>query len=682
MEVGIYEQLINKLIRDELNSLDHQEFFIREKKVDQTEATKFLSNYLKNVIQIALNTITGENKVKDQIELVNKIISLIIDELNDQDFKDDLVDIKGSLLAAVIKKTNLSQSSIDDYVDRITPYTRLSHSELFTGSNSGISLESELKKEILSSSEIKFIVSFIKWTGIRIFESELTEFTDRGGKLSIITTSYLGATDIKAVKFLSSLANTKVKVSYNTQSERLHAKAYLFLRNSGHHTGYIGSSNISKSALTNGLEWNLKITSSEVKHIIDKSHATFNTYWQDSSFELYDPTRDYERLNSALRSERYKETERKSITFFDLRPFPFQEEILDTLRLERNVHSRFRNLIVAATGTGKTVISAFDFKDYIKTFPKARLLYVSHRKEILMQAQATFQNILKNANFGELWFDGASPVNFDNIFVSVQTINNHLDNLRITKDFYDFIIVDEVHHITANSYRPILKHFNPKILLGLTATPERMDGADILADFDNKIAAEIRLPEALNRRLLCPFQYFGISDNTDLTKVAWRNGKYQVSELTELYLTDENRLRLIINSLDKYLDDMNEVRALGFCVSQKHAEFMSKRFNEAGLKADYLTSNRTENRDDIKSRLRKKEINYLFVVDIFNEGVDIPEIDTVLFLRPTESLTIFLQQLGRGLRMSEGKECLTVMDFVGNNKSEYDFEGKFRAIIG
>jgi hypothetical protein len=221
-----------------------------------------------------------------------------------------------------------------------------------------------------------------------------------------------------------------------------------------------------------------------------------------------------------------------------------------------------------------------------------------------------------------------------------------------------------------------------KTLLGLTATPERMDGGDVQEDFHNRIAAEIRLPEALNRKLLCPFQYFGISDSIDLSSVGWERGRYVASQLTNIYTANDRRISEIIHALEKYTKDTTEVRALGFCVSMEHAKFMAEKFCLAGFKADYLTSANNQNRDLVRNQLLSKEINYLFVVDIFNEGVDIPEIDTVLFLRPTESLTIFLQQLGRGLRLADNKDCLTVLDFVGNVRPEYNFENKFRALIG
>ncbi|MDO8727618.1 MAG: DEAD/DEAH box helicase [Candidatus Methanoperedens sp.] len=367
-----------------------------------------------------------------------------------------------------------------------------------------------------------------------------------------------------------------------------------------------------------------------------------------------------------------------------MKPFPFQQEILEKLEVERTIHLRNKNLLVAATGTGKTIISAFDFKNYRRKNPNAKFLFVAHRKEILIQARTMFAGVLRENNFGELWVDGEEPSNYEAIFASVQTLKNRIGQLQLTEKYYDFIIIDEVHHIAANSYRPILDKFKPEILLGLTATPERNDNENILDDFCNTIAAEIRLPEALNRKLLCPFQYFGITDSVDLSNATWQKGKYLPSELSRLYTQNDIRVGEIIQKCKSYLRDFEDVRAIGFCITKDHASYMAEKFVLAGLKADFIISGngRDDLRESIKSKFQKKEINYLFVVDIYNEGVDIPEIDTVLFLRPTESLTVFLQQLGRGLRLAENKECLTVLDFVGNARLEYDFEGKFRALIG
>jgi len=680
MKEGLYEQIINELISSKLKSLDYQNYYIQEKTIDKSEASIVLSRYLSNIIRVALEQLKGDDKLEKQIFISNSIIQLISKELNNTIFQEDLIQTEAKILTAIYSKTNADFCDFAKYLKEITPYTRLSQSELFTGNNAGVSLESEIRKEILSSDKINFLVSFIKWSGIRIFEKELRQFTGKGGQLRIITTSYMGATDLKAVEFLSKLKNTEIKVSYNTDNERLHAKAYLFIRNTGFDTGYIGSSNMSRSALTNGLEWNVKITSLEVKQLMSKFKKTFDTYWEDKEFETFISEQHSEKLNKALKAEKYTVSDGFS-TYFDIKPFPFQEEILEKLNTERVVHNRRKNLVVAATGTGKTIISAFDYKNFKKINPEAKLLFITHRKEILHQSIATYRAILKDNNFGELWVDGYKPSNYSAVFASVQSLYRKIEEMHLSKDYYDFIVIDEVHHITASSYRPVLNVFDPKILLGLTATPERMDGANILEDFCNVIAAEIRLPEALNRKLLTPFQYFGITDNVDLSDLQWKSGKYVPAELTKVYTANDLRVSSIINNLEKYLQDKNNTRALGFCVTQEHAKYMAEKFTLAGLKANYIVSG-SPNREEIRQQFQQKQINYLFVVDIFNEGVDIPEIDAVLFLRPTESLTVFLQQLGRGLRLSEGKDVLTVLDFVANSRPEYDFEGKFRALVG
>ncbi|MBN2803896.1 MAG: DEAD/DEAH box helicase family protein [Deltaproteobacteria bacterium] len=683
ISLGIYETLMTKLLEERLEEMG-SDFYIEKQVLDPADAANYLSKFLQQMLySIFESNFKGKDKSMQQIELANALIYWLRDFLSDEEFTNNLVDTKGQILTALYSTTNPVAANLKEYVSTITPLTGLTQSELFTGSNVGLSLESELKREIISSDEIWWIVSFIKWTGIRIFEEALKTFTANGNKLRVITTSYMGATDQKAVDFLSSLPNTEVRLSYNTSQERLHAKTYIFIRKTGFDTGYIGSSNISRSALTNGLEWNLKVTTQEIPHIIEKFKSTFETYWASSDFEHYNPenTETRKRLKKALAQAKGEFRDEPTL-FFDLEPHPYQTEILERLQVEREIHNRYKNLIVAATGTGKTVISAFDFRSINKLKQGSRLLYVAHREEILKQARQTFRAVLRDSSFGELWGGGNTPSNFDQLFVTVQTLNSKIDELSMTEDFYDVAIIDEVHHIAANSYRPILKKFAPKILLGLTATPERHDGTSILEDFDNCIAAELRLQDAINRRYLCPFQYFGIDDTVDLSGVEWRQGRYLPSELTHIYTQNDNRVNHILRNMETILENIHSIKCLAFCVSQEHAQYMAEKFLLKNINAAVLTSNNSNERVILRDKLTKGEINVLFVVDIFNEGVDIPEIDTVIFLRPTESLTIFLQQLGRGLRLADGKDCLTVLDFVGNARPEYDFGAKFRGMIG
>lgn len=684
VQSGIYESLITRLIEQRLTELETT-YYIERQVIDPAEAAQILSRFLTQVLYSALESLpNSEDRIVKQIEMSNALVKWLADYLNKADLTENILESQGRILSALYQTTNPIAADLKLHVAKVTPQSGLAQSELFTGSNVGLSLESEIKREILSSDKICWLVSFIKWTGIRIFADVLKEATRNGTRIEIITTSYMGATDQKAVDFLAALPNTEVRLSYNTSRERLHAKAYLFHRNSGFDTGYIGSSNISRSALTNGLEWNLKVTTQEIPHIIEKFKSTFETYWASPEFEHYHVHDEAHRarLKKALQNERGSNNADEQHVFFDIDPHPYQKEILEKLNVERDIHERFRNLVVAATGTGKTVISAFDFRRFYKIQPTAKFLYVAHREEILKQARATFRAVLRSSSFGELWVGGNEPAHYNQLFVSVQTLHNRIDQLTLTADYFDYIIIDEVHHIAAESYRPILSRFSPKILLGLTATPERHDGSDIREDFGGVIAAELRLPEAINRRYLCPFQYFCIDDSVDLSNVQWVKGRYLPSELTKVYLANDQRIGHILRAMDDVIGNIHTIKALAFCASQEHARFMAEKFLLKGIKVGVLTSANSHERVSLRTQLVSGEINVLFVVDIFNEGVDIPEIDTVLFLRPTESLTIFLQQLGRGLRLSDGKDCLTVLDFVGNAHAEYDFSQKFRALIG
>ncbi len=564
------------------------------------------------------------------------------------------------------------------------PETPLSVGALLTATSGDPSLVSQLKQEILHADGVDMLVSFIKWSGIRIIKDELKAFT-RHGNLRVITTSYLGATDLKAIKFLLTLPNTEVRVSFNTRQTRLHAKAYIFHRKSDFGAAYVGSSNISNPALTDGLEWNVKLCQQGSDHLWKKINATFETYLQSREFERIS-VESLPRLDRALNQERgggllSSEIE---LSFFNIVPYPYQQEILDTLAAERELHHRYRNLVVAATGTGKTVIAAFDFKRSFDRPHQVRFLFVAHREEILVQSRGVFRNILRDHNFGELWVGNHRPEHLEQLFVSVQTLNARKLWDKVPPDFFDYIVVDEFHHGAAPSYQRLLDYFKPKILVGLTATPERADGKNILTWFHHRICAEIRLPDAINQKLLSPFQYFCISDCVDYSHLKWQRGGYDRNELEKLLITgDDIRARLIIEKAKEILLDIFSVRGICFCVSQAHAHYMADKFHVAGIPAMALTANTARDvRKTAVTRLRQRDVNFLCVVDLFNEGVDFPEIDTVMFLRPTESLTVFLQQLGRGLRLCDGKEHFTVLDFIGQSHQKFNFEIRFRSLLG
>ncbi|MBO4495289.1 MAG: DUF3427 domain-containing protein [Clostridiales bacterium] len=683
LENGLYEQVINKAIEKELSSDDR---ISKTEKLDSAEASKILATYVADIVEKKLNELDDRGcDMEARIDFVNEIISSAMKSIEDSDDLLSISDRAEQLLALYDKKNSIL--AVDEKQDIVRPVTSLSRSSIFTGASKEPQMFTELKKEIVSCDRIEMLVSFIKWSGLRLIIDELKTFTQRGGELSIITTSYMGATDVKAVKELSALPNTRVKVSYDTKTTRLHAKAYIFYRDTGFTTAYVGSSNMSNAALTSGLEWNLKITQKDSPDTIKKITATFENYWNSSEFEYYDEGQQ-ERLARALKAEKYYQNNDRNTYTIDVKPYSYQQEILDKLEAERKIRGYYRNLVVAATGTGKTVIAAFDYKRYLKENPgkSCRLLFVAHREEILEQARSTFRSVLKDPNFGELFVGSNRPSGIDHLFMSIQTFNSRDFTTLTTSDFYQFIIVDEFHHAAAPSYKKLLEYYKPEILLGLTATPERMDGKSVLEYFGNRIAAEIRLPEAIDRKLLCPFQYFGVSDTVDLDQLKWTAGGYDRTELNNIYtfsgFAAEKRADLIFNSVLKYVTDVDDVKALGFCVQVEHARFMREWFNSHGINSMYLSGDSPdEERWTAKKRLVSGEIKVIFVVDIYNEGVDIPEVNTVLFLRPTQSLTIFLQQLGRGLRLSEGKECLTVLDFIGQANKKYSFESKFAALL-
>ena len=681
---GLYEQLVNNSLQEEINSADRDKVDIRTSSFAEENAPEILSRYVANVLKRHLTQLgesEKDNPVLQQLKATNRILTTLQAECGELlPFKN-----KDLQLDAVFHKEN-SILSIDPKASIIRPETSLVNSSLFTGADKEPQMFSELKKEILSCNRISMLVSFIKWSGLRILIDELREFTQNGGTLQVATTSYMGATDAKAIEELSKLPNTEIKISYDTTRTRLHAKAYLFERDTGFTTAYVGSSNMSNAALSSGLEWNLKITQKSLPEIFKKIRANFELYWNSKDFEPY-TNENPERLKAALGAEKNLKLPIARYAF-EIRPFPFQQEILDNLQTEREIHGRYRNLVVAATGTGKTVISALDYKAFCKKNPKspARLLFVAHREEILEQSIETFRAVLKDPNFGEMLVGSHAASGLDHLFISIQTFNSKNFSEKTSPDFYDYIVIDEFHHAAAPSYQKLLGYYHPRILLGLTATPERMDGQNILEYFGGKIAAEIRLPEAIDRKLLSPFEYFGVTDTVDLSGLKWSRGGYDKAELENVYtmssIVSKRRAELIANSVLKYVADIEAVKGLGFCVTIAHAKFMSEQFNSMGIASMALSGKSDDSeRLNAKKRIVSGELKFIFVVDLYNEGVDIPEINTVLFLRPTESLTVFLQQLGRGLRLSEGKDCLTVLDFIGQANKRYNFEEKFRALL-
>ena len=674
LKEGSYENIITEELQQDISQTEHEGLVCRQEEMDGAESPSMLAEHVNRLV---LNRLSDENlSTEERVQFVNSLIDFL-GEASEEKVADER-----QMLSAVISRQEDARLKATGN-DLVRPLTGFRTSNLFTGGQSRVPLNAEIERDIESADRISLIVSFLKLSGVNLIYDHLKKFCEHPDhRLRIITTTYCGVTEAKAVARLASLPNTEIRISYQTKIERLHAKSYIFERNSGFSTAYIGSSNLSKSAQTDGLEWNIRVTNVENPHIIKTALATFNLYWNSHNFEDFNEGGIDRFFNEVERQRLPQQLQNGVMARYSI--LPHQKQILDRLMAIREGGVR-RNLIVAATGTGKTAVSAFDYKLFSEEHKQHhQLLFVAHRQEILVQARDTFRSVLGDANFGEVWVGQHKPQRgIGHLFISVQTFNSKFDDIFsiLPSNYYDYIVIDEAHHLVADSYRKILQHFSPSLLVGLTATPERMDGVSLLPDFDNQISAEIRLPAALDEGLLTPFQYLCISDNTDLTDDDLMQGnKYVAAKLSERLCNGE-RVKLIVDRLRYYLPDEQKCRALGFCATKEHARYMADSFNACGLKADYLTSDRTNDRDTLNRKLAKGELNYLFVVDIFNEGVDIPEVDTVLFLRPTESLTVFLQQLGRGLRLAPGKQLLTVFDFVAQLHRKYDFTSRFRSLM-
>jgi superfamily II DNA or RNA helicase len=545
-----------------------------------------------------------------------------------------------------------------------TPLIPLLDSALLTNSPGEPRVGHELAAEIPSADRIDVVMAFIRRTGIAPFREKLRRHVAAGRSVRVLTTTYTGSTEAEALDWLEELG-AEIRVSYDTSSTRLHAKALLFHRESGFSTAYVGSSNLTHSAQVDGLEWNVRISGARNRSIIDKMAAVFESYWQQADFEPYDRTKFNDRV------QRTSDGQLIVLPPTEIRLEAFQERLLEQIELARK-QGHHRNLLVSATGTGKTVMAAIDYHRLRKELPQSRLLFVAHREEILDQSRRTFAHALRDATFGELWVGGQRPIHFDHVFASIQSLNA-TGLAHIEPGHFDVVIVDEFHHAAAESYERLLSHVQPRELLGLTATPERSDGRSILDWFEGRIAAELRLWDAIDQHRLTPFAYYGIADDLDLRDIPWRRGTgYDVDALTNVITSTDVWARSVLHRFLEHVGNPPTARALGFCVSIKHAHHMARVFEKHGVAALAITGDTPDaERRDALVRLAKGDVRVVFSVDLFNEGVDVREVDALLMLRPTESPLLFLQQLGRGLRRSEGKSICTVLDLVGHHRKEF-----------
>ncbi|HHV21162.1 MAG TPA: DUF3427 domain-containing protein [Propionibacterium sp.] len=666
MAEGLYDALVTSQLEERLKASLH---LADRQPIHKAEGPEVLARHVSTVLRRALT----EHSAETQLRMVNEIVAEI------GTAADHVIDLQRLVRLAAPPKPGRNPAY------GAHPSTPLSEAALLTNAAGEPALGTEIRAELESADRVDLLCAFIKWHGLRTLERQLSQVAERGIPFRVITTTYMGATERRAIDRLVHDFGAAVRISYEVERTRLHAKAWMFRRASGFDTAYVGSSNLSRAALLDGVEWNVRLSSVATAALLRKFRATFDSYWVDPAYEEYVPERDGDRLDNALaEAGGRKDRDRQTLTLsgLEVRPYPHQQEALEALEAER-AKKRHRNLVIAATGTGKTVIAALDYRRLCDEAGRRQsLLFVAHRKEILQQALRTYREVLSDANFGDLYVAGAKPTQWRHLFASIQTLNAR-DVTAIAPTAFEIVVIDEFHHAAAKSYQAILDHLTPVELLGLTATPERADGINVRQFFDERAAVELRIWDALSAELLSPFHYFGVGDGTDLRSLTWSRGAYDFSQLSRLYTGNDARSRIILSELNDKVVDTRHMRALGFCVTIDHAHYMARVFNDAGIPALAVSGDTpTTERSEALTRLATRNVNIIFTVDLYNEGIDLPDIDTVLFLRPTESATIFLQQLGRGLRRTRDKAVLTVLDFVGHQRKEFCFDRRFTALTG
>lgn len=689
---GVYDHLLDDALKALVGDVGPgREAAIAD--LDPGRTPSFVAAHLKPLVERVLASVQGDpaERQRRRFEILNRILATLAQAAHEHcaesPFGEGELRVDGPRHLRLVRP----RPALGALPPVVLPETPLAESALLVNASGEPSLASELARELATADRVDLLCAFVKWSGLRVLLEALGAVIERGrgrggaSPVRVLTTTYIGASEVRALEALAEIG-AEVRISYDDRRTRLHAKAWLFHRESGSHTAYIGSSNLSHAALHEGLEWNVRLSWRDSALLLAKFRAAFESYWEADEFEPYEPGRDRERVVRALAAQRASGEERGPALRLDLSPHPHQEPMLEALRVERE-HGHWKNLVVAPTGTGKTLVAAFDYRELRAKLPRARLLFVAHRERILTQSRDAFAAVLRDPGFGELLTGGHEVARGEHVFATIQSLSRMSFAEELPAEHFDAVIVDEFHHAEAPTYERLLAHVRPRVLLGLTATPERFDGKDVRRWFDGRTAYEMRLWEALEQGLLAPFQYFGVKDSVDLDDVAWKRGwGYDRGELARRYVVAggaEARARLVLQEVERRVADPRRMRALGFCVSVEHARFMAERFGEAGIASEAVVGETpSEDREAAVRRLESGDLQALFTVDLFNEGVDIPTLDTVLFLRPTESATVFLQQLGRGLRLHRGKPCLTVLDFIGNARREFRFDRRFRALLG
>lgn len=670
IEPGPRDHLVTRWLEGVLADLDPE--LLDKIDLDPAEAPERLSRHAMEVLRARIDP---EGSADEQSGLVNRLVETLA---ADPDPEEEIA-IPAQILRGIKGRSALGEPLPLPPL----PATPFSQSDLLVNGEGQPSVGSELKAELASAQAVDLICAFVIWSGVRHLRDALGEVIDRGGRVRVITTTYMGATEKRAVDELVNLG-VDVRIALDARTTKLHAKAWLLKRPSELTTAFVGSSNLSHTALFDGLEWNVRLSSVDAVHLIRRVETTFESHWNSEHFEAYDPAVNGDDLARALREhDRRSLGEATTISFanLDVRPYPHQQRMLDALTVERERQGRHANLVVAATGTGKTVVAALDYDQLRRKRGRdPSLLFVAHRQEILEQSLATYRAVLKDGSFGEI-HGGGKVASGKHVFAMVQSL--HRERIaEIAPEAFEVVVVDEFHHAKAVTYDRLLKHLRPQELLGLTATPERMDGQDVTEWFGGRIAVELRLWEAIDQGFLVPFQYFGVADGTDLSAVRWSRSGYAIDELSNVLTGNDMRVSKLLAALQRIVFDPGSMRALGFCVSVEHARYMARKFTEAGLESVALSGEDApaERREQL-NRLRGGDLRCVFSVEVLGEGVDLPDVDCLLLLRPTASATVFTQQLGRGLRRAEGKSHVTVIDMIGQQRREFRFEDRLRAIV-
>lgn len=673
---GIYEHVVTRALASALSAVGDLSADVGA--IDEADLPRVLARHVARELEVRLRD-AGDTEA--QLALANRLVAL----LEEADADDDEGEREPGGGEHVARAERLR--AIYRALPPARPLTPLAESTLLTRSSADPGLGHELKAEIATADAVDVVAAFVTMGGFRQVAHELEALANRGGRLRVLTTVFTGSTELRAVEALARLPGAEVRVSYDVERTRLHAKAWLFTRERGGddlHTAYVGSANLTATALSSGQEWTIKASAGDLPDIVRKFRGTFEALWNDPEFERFDGSDEArDKLRDALAAERGTRGDRPAPMPHAFRPKGYQRDILDRLVAERELHGRRRNLVVAATGTGKTVVAAFDYLGICeRAGTRPRMLFLAHRREILEQALGTFRRVLGDGAFGELWVDGEAPSRFEHVFASVHTASRGLER-AVPADHFHYVVVDECHHMPAESYQKTMRWLAPEILLGITATPERSDGRSLLPDFGGRIAAELRLWHALEKELLVPFEYYGLSDGVDLRDAKWSRAGYGAADLDAIYTGNEARVDVVVAQLERRVGRLHEMRAVAFCVSVEHAEFMARAFTERGIPAIAVHGQSDDAvRDGAKGRLERREIRVICTCDLYNEGVDLPFVDTLILLRPTASATLFMQQLGRGLRLAPGKTSCLVLDFIGQHRKEFRFDDIYEALTG